>query len=407
MLDSSHRDQALATISKDFNREGKYDVALTFARGIGDFYHKASLLAILAEGLAKIGKTDEAKQELATALASLPEIRQNLLWFRARTVLAEGLAKIGKTDEAKQELAELRIAAYNVMNDGVSIAARAILAEGLVKVGKIEEAKRELAELLTAVYNPKSSGMVAVFATMIPGLVKVGMTEEIEKMAADVYTALSKREVDTFSIGIHRHDPLTAFAHALAKVGQVKMSFAIVREKETSSPFFRPEQGFSEDYTKSLSLYVVADELSKAGDVDATLTAIRELPDAHLRFRALDALSERLLKRDKVDVAKKVLPQTLNAARQIQNDKYRSKAMSMVSKRLACIQRYRQAHLTANEILSSPERLAAYTGILIEYTKAQNPNLRRHFAAEDAESKQEKELDDLLWFYALDGTISN
>lgn len=89
-----------------------------------------------------------------------------------------------------------------------------------------------------------------------------------------------------------------------------------------------------------------------------------------------------------IDKANRILDEALSAARKVKDLSSQSRLLESMAHQFARRGFYRSARLIADLCSASQNRIDAYAAILTEYAKAQNPDLRALYEAEEREAKE-------------------
>ena len=113
------------------------------------------------------------------------------------------------------------------------------------------------------------------------------------------------------------------------------------------------------------------------GKPEDALTVARAIEDPYRRSEALAAVVPALSQAGKPEEARKALEKAEDTAKLISDDNFRSESHTEVAKAWAKLHFYYYAMEAAALGTSSDDKLAAYTVIVREYIKEQNPNLAK------------------------------
>ena len=269
----------------------------------------------------------------------------------------QALAEAGNTDDAKSLVRESNDVAAR---DGILQQA----SEGLAQEGRIDEALVLAHDLQPGSYS------VDPIVAIVASLFKSGQTDKLLTNLWYIIDCLAQES------GIRTNRPsagktIAAISELLTKMGKTDEILAAGR----SVP---------EGEALSFALRFIAAGLVKGGRIDVAekalveaLAAARKIDNNIGRSRAISAVVISLAETDKTDDA-------LAAARSIRYDDDLSHALAAIAKGLARHQSYRLARLTSERCSLIEDRFGAYIAILTEYAKAHDPYLQAELDSEDA-----------------------
>jgi poly(beta-D-mannuronate) C5 epimerase len=186
--------------------------------------------------------------------------------------------------------------------------------------------------------------------------IKAGNFSEASRIQTELLAIPKSDEKNVFPGSEEAQLPHYLMGIAVALAGAGKLDDALAIAKSLKKP--------DDKYT---AFERIAKELIKLGKIPEAINVIDRSDDV-LRSRSLANLVEWLLDTDKVDAIPRILPL-------IEYGDDKSRASAAVAKMYARSGSLRLARYTADSCTSQADQLSAYTVILVEYGKRQNPKV--------------------------------
>ncbi len=362
---------------------------------INDLYYQLGTFNQSAAVLAQIGRIDKAL-ELARNTSSqvkkaatrkdkgelLARFASRADTTKAFTAIAVALAKEGKLDQAFN-LVRQEVESSNQTN------VQGIVAEALADAGKIEDARNAAREGLTSLTSftegETEKDRLETEANrfsydLLQILCKLGMTEE----ALNENIRLRKIKVDTAytdRVGyafVNIDGNFQTIAESLAKNGDAERALTVARDIDDSQ---KRGKAFSS----------VALILLKAGNKDAAsraataaLEIIGKIQDTSTRINSLADVLPVLIGVGRDSEAEEAALKIYKEAETFKGTEEASSGLyNLAAKALAQVGEYYEALTSADKCNSARDKLDAYTSILVEYYKRQNPELEKALEPEE------------------------
>jgi hypothetical protein len=247
----------------------KSNEMLTIIRGVQDDKNRISALGAVSRGLYKAGITDRAKEVLDEALAVTDGINDKEKQCQILINLAKRSVKDGILDEAKKPLNKAWGIARTFNEAGKQVTVLVEISYWFAKASETDDALKVFRETLVAAASiPPSS-----YGSNLDWLVEA----RLSKLATEI-----------------------------AKAGKAHEVFIFVRDSNLKS---NRDEIFS----------AIMNGFAKAGNINESLSAAREIKDGNTRFIALTKIIDALVKIDNNDEARRIIKEALEVP--IQFDK--------------------------------------------------------------------------------------
>jgi tetratricopeptide (TPR) repeat protein len=313
-------EEALMTIVGGIARTGMFDQALKVAEGIKRAGVRAEALSAIAEGMAKVGMIDWAKEVFEQAL----KVAEGIKGARAEALreITEEMAKAGMFDQASQvaegiEDAEnraraLREIAGEMAKAGMVERAKEVLDQALKVAERIEDAQdramalREIAvEMAKAGMKRRAQEVFDQALEAAEGIEVVGdrawaLREIAEGMARAGMFDQALKVAEGIGMWVWRVMALGEIAGGMAKAGMVE------RAKEVFDQALKVAEGIKDAENRARALREIAEEMAKAGMFDQASQVAEGIEDAERRAWALREIAEGMARAGMFDQALKV-----------------------------------------------------------------------------------------------------
>jgi len=400
---------ALATVVQSWIEAEKPDEALAVTREIRDVNRRSQALITVAEALAQFGKTDEA----LTVAREIKETTRNEPssdHVQACIAVAGALAQAGKMEGANWSLNEAIASAAEIYNLESRSSALANTAVALMKVGRKEEAIRAAVEAFATARKIGEARLsqCRVFVSVAEALMKVGRVDQAKQAANTALTVAREikpgRELKNEPQTQIQQDPYLQ-AKALALVAATEALNKAVRKEEAKQAANEARvvaRQIENSYFRSETMKAVMAALIELQKTDEALIAACEISGGDIKsqplntfiellakisgsgmarqdaqFQALISTADSLIREGKMDEARGKAVVAFDAALVYAADDVRSRNLAGVAKVFAQLRSFRQARESAISCPFSNDRLDAYTTILLEYAKEQDPSLAK------------------------------
>jgi hypothetical protein len=280
---------ALRTIAEEMAEAGLFERALQVAEGIKDAWWRARALTAIAEGLAKAGMRNWAKEVFNQAL----QVAEGIKWADERAwvlgAIAEGMGKAGVEDEALWRNALQVVKRIEGARERVE--ALVVIAEGMEKAGmrnwagEVFNQALQVAERIEGA-RERAEALVAI----AEGMEKAGMenwAEEVFNQALQVAEGIWGAE--------ERAEALGAIAEGMVKAG--------VQDEALWRKALQVAEGIERERERARALGAIAEGMARAGLFERALQVAEGIEDAWWRAEALRAIAEEMAKAGEVEGA--------------------------------------------------------------------------------------------------------
>jgi len=381
--------ESITSIVEDVSKAGKGQTILDIVRNSRLQYFQNHALAATAAGLSAASQDDEV-------LPVFDEIKSNSDKFDALVAAATNSIENSKFNLAKQlldrasQLLSLQPLDMRQPQNPWNAVALAMLRvneiEKAIELGRLYEKKLDpgmgvfymrgderigplahVAKKLAEERQPDKAYEISkdiklrldryyALTAIILAEIKAGNFSEASRIQTELLAIPKSDEKNVFPGSEEAQLPHYLMGIAVALAGAGKLDDALAIAKSLKKP--------DDKYT---AFERIAKELIKLGKIPEAINVIDRSDDV-LRSRSLANLVEWLLDTDKVDAIPRILPL-------IEYGDDKSRASAAVAKMYARSGSLRLARYTADSCTSQADQLSAYTVILVEYGKRQNPKV--------------------------------
>jgi tetratricopeptide (TPR) repeat protein/energy-coupling factor transporter ATP-binding protein EcfA2 len=376
--------KVLGEIGASPETEKALNELLSIVREAKSVWDPDEALSPIVETLRKIGKFPEDEKVLVKIIAAARELKNDSERSKALSSIAPTLGTMGRAPEAQKVLTEATVAAREIDDRYRRAYALKYIAVARMKLGNVPETEKALTEALAASYEINNDSSHADFLRFFAeDLGKLGNSPEAQKALNDAF-AVARGIKDESS----RAYALGYVAIAQGRWGESPATVKTLAEVLVATREIKDES----ERSKGLRLIGVA--LGEMGESPATektlaevLAAAREIKNEESRGFVLSSIATSLGKIGKSPKTEDFLTSLLTAAHEIKGDyNVRSKVLAAISITSASYANYHLSYsICEGDQCAASDKLEAFTAILIEYVKAQNPALRKQLEDEAAE----------------------
>jgi tetratricopeptide (TPR) repeat protein len=324
IIDPEDQSSTYAMAAESLAKAGAADRAIAIAGTIKDPKVQSTTYAVIAEALSNDGARDKAlvAADLASVVVNRIESPRDRLF--AYIAVAEALSIAGSADKAQIVVDSALVAAGMLEDRDYRSRVYAMIAEVIAKAGAADKA------LLVAGRIDNPNFQLLTYAAVAGILSQAGVADKA----------------------------LAAADSTLAVAGRIKDSDL-----------------------RSEAYAMAAEVFATSGSVDRAMAAASRIEDPYTQFRAYLFVMQ--AKAIPPDAVASTLDSALNIVAKITSDIPRSEALALIAQIQAQRGELREARLTADQCITSNERLWAYSAILHAYVKQQDPVLKKRLEEEE------------------------
>jgi tetratricopeptide (TPR) repeat protein len=311
-------DESKRKLAASWASKGLFDQALKVAEGIEDAWWRTWALRDIAEGMAKAGMTDWAKEVFDQALKVAEGIEDALWRAWALREIAGEMEKAGMFDQA------LKVAEGIEETDERAEALRDIAGE-MAKAGMFDQA------LKVAEGIEETDERAEALRDIAGEMAKAGIFDQALKVAEGIEDAWWRAEA------------LIAIAEGMAEAGMFDQALKVA-------------EGIEEAGKRAEALRDIAGGMAKAGMFDQALKVAEGIEEADERAWALREIAEGMAKAGMTDWAKEVFDQALKVAEGIEEARWRAEALIAIAEGMAEAGMFDQALKVAEGIEGAGKR---------------------------------------------------
>ena len=227
-----------------------------------------SCFVAIAGGLTKAGQTEQAEQVFSQALDLAVAIKDKATKATALRVIAGGLTEAGQTERARN-------IANTIKDESGKVWALVTIANELTKAGQTEQAEQVFSQALDLANTLKDERAKAwVLVDIAKGLTEVGQTERVHNVA------------NTIKNKNRQADALVTVAKGLTKAGQIKQAEQVLSQALDLANILKNES--KEDWVsvtnedeKDRVLREIASGFAKAGQFTQSLAVTKTIKDGY------------------------------------------------------------------------------------------------------------------------------
>lgn len=347
---------------------------------------------VVGKALIDIGMTGEANKVWEEAFLTARQIKYDIDRSHTLISLATVFSKAGNTEQSSRVLDEAVAAARHASDDLVQAEATFSARQTEIKSERAKLSRNPSRRNRMADDDPAPLGFDNDLSSSISYLTRslsesgraddaLPIARKIQTFKSRVYALIAVAE--SFRQTQRLEEAKKLLSEALSTAHQILddsgRALAMLSVAETQIEFGETDQVANTldeallainhatdnpDYFQIISS--IAQNMVKAGRVDAAFNAIQSIKSDTTKQYDLEDLIGEIIKSAKAEEKKSALIKSLEIARQIRNDNWRSHLIATIAKGLARLQEFRLARLTSDSC-SSVDKLGVYAVVLSEY----------------------------------------